>query len=313
MNMKPSHMILIALGTLAVLAIAMLIPRKVDHRSGIAPDDVMQEAKIAQEDDQMGIPSQNPALTINGKTVSPLCFVKGSGEESLPSYPVQNCADDQLRLDPKSAASPLDSNEFISNSYVEAMGDGGEEYHGYVGYRYLGTYDNHYAVRLVENGGGSGVFVSLVLLDYDKASDQLVTREIVATGDRCNGAVAAAEITGGKLVYERDVTPYDMMSLVGDPQRPVLQSAAAHGLPSCASCCYGRAQFDGDRFIGLLFDRRLPQGFAHKNYSSASAAEKCLDDKLGTNMKQGHIYYNADDFKGLVKDIEQTCLGGQTE
>lgn len=181
---------------------------------------------------------------------------------------------------------------------------------GLIGYRYLGEVEAHKAVWLVENSGGSGIFTTLVLLDLVESEDGKFLKPFkgIAFGDRCSGGISDAQIVNGQLVYDRDMTPYDLMSLTGDPDREILQSAEIGQLPACSVCCYGKAHYEGEDFAGVLFDQRLPEGIAAKTYQEGSSVEKCFDDQLVAALKDGKFYLNADDFAAFVGTVEKSCL-----
>ncbi|PJB73042.1 MAG: hypothetical protein CO093_01560 [Alphaproteobacteria bacterium CG_4_9_14_3_um_filter_47_13] len=266
-----------------------------------SPDTALQENPV----DSVQAPAgQDPVkLSINGQIVDPLCFALASAEQEKPSYPVTDCAPDLVRTS-KEEDRPM-GEQFYGTTY-ESRSD--EAVRGMAGYRYLGDLNGHKAVWIVENSGGSGVFSTLSLLDYE-GDGTLSTYEILASGDRCNGGVADAGIVDGTLSYMRDVTPYDILALTGNPERPVLQTENAQQLPACAACCYARAHYENGDFTGIQFDLRLPQGFAGKTYREDNNAEKCFDDLIKVHIEENKGYLDVLAFESFIKEIETVCLG----
>lgn len=300
--MNHNHIRLIIAAAALVMAVVIFMPKDIDN---IGQPEKIPETSIAETAETSAPPSA-PALMIEGAPVNPLCFLNVMGESPEAPFPVENCGGENIALNPEAAPGPLDE-DYLTAHYVISAED--EQYPGVVAYRYLGEHEGHDAVLVIQHGGGSGVFSALLLLDYDADSRQLVPARVLAAGDRCNGGVTGAAIADGALVYETDVTPYEMMGLAGDPERPVIQSDAAAQLPSCSICCYGRAQFENGEFTGITLDSRLLQGFAAKTYSEEKPAERCFDDLVKLNIENGQTYLNAEEFASFVREIEHVCLG----
>lgn len=302
--MKRSHIIAIAVAACLIMVAVALIPRETGRNSDIVPATAAESPEALKAEMQEAAAAV-PMLVVDGVSVDPLCFAGKSLEEAAPSYPVRNCDAGGLMPDPDAVMPPY-SDRFAVSVYKSRISD--EMVRGTVGYRYVGMYQGHYAVWMVENTGGTGMFGSLVLLDYDAAAGRLTTAETLAAGDRCNGSVSGAEINGDTLIYERDVTPYDIMGLIAGPG-----TDAAKSLPSCAVCCYGRAQFENGALTGIAFDSRLPQALAGKTYGSGQEAEQCFDSILKKRFEQNQSYCGKDDFAAFAGTIAASCAGAEGE
>lgn len=248
----------------------------------------------------------------HGDAVSPLCFLQNVGTEEEPVYPTQDCRDESV-----SKVSPFTSknSRYTGQAYEQSFPgiDGDDEgfvERGTVSYRAIGEVeDGLIAVHLIENGGGSGVFSSLILLEPQRHNgDKTLNyeqKDVLAFGDRCNGGVKDAWMEDGRvLAYSRSVTMYDMLGLVGDPQRAILSSETAEDLPFCAACCYAEAVFDEDEFREIVFpeDRNKP-------YKYSSEATHCVEDLIALNIENGGNTIGKEAFGTLVREIEHTCLG----
>jgi len=255
--------------------------------------------------------AERPALMIEGEEVDPLCFLSRDDEES--GFPVTSCLPDDIELTPAALPETITGN-YHATAYEQVLEGGPDDeeafrFPGFIGYRYLGDFDEHKAILLIENTGGSGVFTTLMLLDYDEVAGQLMPRRYIAGGDRCTGGIVNAAIENGKLIYEQSVTPYDMIGLTGDPERALLQSDAAQQLPFCAVCCYGRALYENETFTGLRFDDGLSTQPAEKSYRDDQDAAACFDRLVALNIKGGHSAFDAEGFSYFIREVEHVCLG----
>lgn len=248
-----------------------------------------------------------------GAPVDPLCFLSNFGTEDAPIYPTQNCEWEGLVS--VADAPPLEPERFVSTYYEDHYYDPEtEETHvsrGFVGYRAIGQVavdgGSYLALHLVENGGGSGTFSSLMLLDmkYDEENSQRVfpLYRGVAFGDRCMGGIADARLEDGELVFALNTTMADIFNLTGEPEREILQSEAYKALPYCAACCYGVAEFDleGFRSIEFIPNRMKPE--------AENEAAACVEKMVKLNEDYGQHVFSAEDFGFFVRELEHTCLG----
>ncbi len=251
----------------------------------------------------------------NGAPVDPLCFIHNYGAEDAPVYPTQNCEWEGLASVGEEA--PLDENRFVSTAYEDRYFDPETEEtfisHGFIGYRaigHIGTPDAGYeAVVVVENGGGSGIFSSIMLLetrfDEDTQSRVFARRQVLGTGDRCMGGYENANIKDGKLEFSINTTMGDMLRFAGNEERPILKSDAAGSLPYCSICCYAVAHFDENAdLLGVSFKPERMKPDEHD-----SEAAHCVEKLVALNVDHGQIYFPAADFEYFVREIEHVCLG----
>ncbi|NCT40969.1 MAG: hypothetical protein GW778_04830 [Alphaproteobacteria bacterium] len=250
----------------------------------------------------------------NGMAVDPLCFLSNIGTEDAPVYPTAHCVGPEIS---GIGESVLDEARFVSSGYRSAIydEDAGEtfSYHGFIGYRAIGQVEyeggNYLAMVLIENGGGSGIFSTIMLVHPTiNPDDQTMTFRLIATlssGDRCMGGYADAWVDDGDLYYRVETTMADMMTYTGDPQRDILDSDAAKSLPYCASCCYAQAEYSAEEFRGMFFpqDRSQPSTYS-------SEAEICVENLVQAKTAGGEqAYLGAEDFGFFTDEIERICLG----
>jgi hypothetical protein len=107
------------------------------------------------------------------------------------------------------------------------------------------------ALEVYDNGGGSGVFTSLVTGNLDEAVGRLNDIQVFGFGDRCNGGLAhVRQGASGQLLATANMTPWDIMMSVLPEASFSEQWAAGQSrfgdafgaAASCAICCSGVTQ-----------------------------------------------------------------------
>ncbi|MBL4804546.1 MAG: hypothetical protein JKY71_06740 [Alphaproteobacteria bacterium] len=251
----------------------------------------------------------------NGAPVDPLCFLSNVGTEEAPVYPTRFCQYEEIV---NVGQSGLDESKFVAVSFEEAFYDPETDESissfGFIGYRAIGMVEHEgrdlMAVIVVENGGGSGTFTELMLLDpvRDEEEKTLNYRhvETLVTGDRCMGGVYDATIDpeNKDLIYRVKTTMADMFLLTGDTEREILKSDAYESLPFCAICCYAEAEFSLEEFRGVFFpqNRHTP--------TDGSEAAQCVEGLVDLNVTQAkQSYFGKEDFGFFIRELEHTCLG----
>ncbi|MCD8570032.1 MAG: hypothetical protein LRY76_00575 [Alphaproteobacteria bacterium] len=209
-------------------------------------------------------------------------------------------------------AAPLDEKRFVSTGYKQEYVDPETDEvftsHGLVGYRAIGHVDGYEAVVQIENGGGSGTFTSVMLLETIRDDETETTtfrqHEVLSSGDRCMGGYSDARVEDGELYFTVNTTMADMFSLTGDRDREILKSEAARNLPFCAICCYAEAEFSTEEFRGV----RFPETRMKPDESDNDAA-RCVENMVTLNVKHGHDYMGAEEFGTFIHELEHVCLG----
>ncbi len=250
-----------------------------------------------------------------GSPVDPLCFLSNHGTEDNPVYPTVDC---ELEEIVNVGNSPLDE-RFVAVSYEEEhcdpeVGDGCFSTYGLIGYRAIGMveYQGHdlMALWLVENGGGSGTFHTLMLVEpvRDEEAGILTYRRIetLVVGDRCMGGIASAQIDpeNKDLIYRVNTTMADMFLLVGDAEREVLTYDTYADLPFCAICCYAEAEYSLEEFRGLEFTSAR-----YESFEDIDESEECVENLVALNVKNGHSYFGKEEFGIFIRELEHVCLG----
>lgn len=288
--------IIICLGTLGLVSVSLV--RGIAAQAGEA------------------LPLSNPQIyDYDGVAVSPLCFLNNIGTEEIPVYPTRLCNSEGLEA---TGSTALDAHKFVSVSYEYSLYDDESEENfvtrGFVAYRALGMVDyegdSYLALWLLENGGGSGTFSTLMLLDYirDEADKTVHYKRVrsLAFGDRCMGGIVDAIVQEGQLQFYLHTTMADMFLLIDDAERPILKSDAYKDLPFCAACCYAVAEYDLEGLRGVNFpaERHYPDAQNSKN-----KAANCIEELVDMNSAQGQSYFDTDAFGVFIRELEHVCLG----
>ena len=166
------------------------------------------------------------ALLIDGKPIDVTCLMplaNGDGSRLEP-IDLRRCRNGDIVI--KSRKSFPD---MIGFDYVEK--DDREMSEPYFYYRFLGLYEGRSILFIVSSGGGTGRFTNLIALD--RKGFMLEPTTEIAGGDRCNGGLSNASLAGGKLTYDADITPYDLINLAGAH----LQLEAYKDLEASAASC----------------------------------------------------------------------------
>lgn len=262
-----------------------------------------------------------PELLLNGQPIDPLCFEKSNSMESgMGDIALQNCADGFVVKEYFSKG-PYDRGAVFTY-------EGDEDFAGmgtpYMQYRYAGIDENmtiipakeadgRFPVLLNWSGGGTGHFSNLLWLKRE--GNVLKPLQGVTGGDRCNGGVVEALMNkDGQLQYAVNITPYDMVMLGGDAERPFMQSVKAfEDLDACAACCTGTAHFTGDEFTGVKLQDGLKDYLSGRDYADPVPPEQekqaCFDRLLVLQAESGQMEFTPDNWETFIREVEHVCLG----
>lgn len=244
------------------------------------------------------------ALMIGGAPVDPLCF-DALGGEPTQTIALTDCGKG-LKVLKRSDDGPK---QFVSFQYE------GDDLGGmstpYIEYEYLGSAQNAGLILVRWSGGGTGHFSTLGLFKRD---DKVLTvKDVLAGGDRCNGGVDSASIDAkGHILYKLNITPYDMLALGGDPQRPFMSQVSAYDdLDACAACCYGTAGYVDNELTTISVSPDALETLKSRgaNDYAEGSKQQCFDEALLRNTQSGILDYSAEDWETLMREVEHVCLG----
>lgn len=321
---------LIVMMCLLALSVSACKEEKKADPAQAGMDDPSPAAAADPDDDQLpkdASAALPPGLLVDGQPVDPFCFVIAQNTEDGDFTPVnvRNCVSDEFVPGERFSKGPQSYGiDFQYASDADGMSK------PYMLYQYVGRdltlppsqagtthplpgLNEKFPVILYSNTGGTGNFSTL--MSIKREGDTLKLVESIAGGDRCNGGVAQAIIdTDGALVYEQNITPYDMVVLGGDPERPFLNSVKAFDdLEACAVCCAGTAVFKNDQFTGVKLSSELAENIKNKYMSPIPPEQEkqaCFDKALGAQIEKGKTEFSVEEWADVIGAIEKECLGG---
>lgn len=193
-------------------------------------------------------PAQASRLLWNGTDVPPLCFDKllpmeGEGPESV----------DIAECEKIEGINKLDThadNGVLTTSY----GDTEEGTNGFVSYKVIGTVPEGYVIKVTLNGGGTGMFSSVQVVNLD--GDKLVwVKSVGGVGDRCNGGVADARILpDNKIEVASHITPGDFAAIAYNNDGVLIPYK---DLEASAASCVARLVTVDDNPVRIELDKDI--------------------------------------------------------
>lgn len=243
-----------------------------------------------------------PGLVIDGAAVDPLCFLT-HGDDEAPAYPTRDCGGENYERDAQSPP-PLDAG-FVSTGYFYVDAEAPEhKYPGFIGYKYLGDYRGLKAVQLLENGGGSGMFTSVQLLRAEQDGTLRVIQTL-AGGDRCNGGIESAFMSGRTLVYDVNLTPFDFIALARYNPKNL---KAYDDLDACAICCYGTLRYVNGRPDSVTLNATTaPDAGASDAAASERPMQACFDESFRAASTDGDTVISLKQNKKFVENFFNRC------
>src|SRR5690606_23485956 len=120
---------------------------------------------------------------------------------------------------------------------------------GYTYYKFFNAGNNQYWIYSINNGGGSGDFTNLYLVQ--RLDSHTLGIQTIAGGDRCNGGIQNVTKKNNHLTFIVNLTPYDLIAL----SNTKIQNLNAYDdLAACAVCCAAKAFYIVDNQSKLKFD-----------------------------------------------------------
>jgi|GEM_PF-1374703 len=245
-----------------------------------------------------------PALLVEGKPVDPMCLsILGEDRAKLP---LTGCRENFVVTEEK--ISPVDNPASVYARY-RGKDEAVDAQAGFVQYRYIGPAQGGEAVLIHENGGGSGTFSVLLILE--RADDHFIVKQAVAAGDRCNGGVGDVSLSegDGALGYAINMTPYDFLELAGkgsliEPYK---------GLDNSAASCYAQAFYRDGLLVNITINETVltdlrRQGKSDVVKGAAGNYQPCFDRMLSAWVSKNNKILTPAQLNDFVGTFEAACL-----
>lgn len=216
--------------------------------------------------------------------LEPLANLEGG--TGKPPIDLRKCGDQKLK--PKAQADG-------SIGYEEPDG-------GYFYYYYVGQSGGIDILSLQSSGGGSGRFTQLVGVKHD--GHFVRWAKDYAGGDRCNGGVSDEKVSNGKLMFDQEITPYDLIKL-GAPKEKL---EAYKDLEASAASCIGVSHMTDDsmHWTGVtLTERDRPD---QKGWTEEYRYQGCFNKLYRETVSSGHVELNRDGVETFARAFVQRCM-----
>lgn len=179
-------------------------------------------------------------------------------------------------------------------------------------YRSIGTTADGEEVILVWYGtGGSGQFSEIFALRRTPTADgrdvDMVARLVGGGGDRCNGGIAGARLSGARTIeVDYQVTPLDLLSEADE----MLADENMDTLALCAICCTGTVRRSlnlatrEETTVSATVDRLLSR---ESEGAASGAAQGCFDGVLGKAAGTLPHTFGAAELKAVAQTFARSC------
>lgn len=237
----------------------------------------------------------------HGKPISAICIAElaNGNSEGPTKVNLSECTreENKYKLVPYK---PMIEKGFVGFDYTAKKSSDSYEATESAYYKYLGMFKNSHVIYLVYSGGGSGSFTSVFLVDRKDDSIEYV-KNIVATGDRCNGGISEVSLKDNKLLYSLNITPYDYIDL-SEIKMPDVK--AYDDLAACAACCQGTANYESDfersKFVSLDIGDAPEQ--------NQGTYQECFNKMLKDYKQQGKQTMSPIELKAFVEQFKTQCV-----
>lgn len=252
------------------------------------------------------------ALIFKGKPVDPLCFYQTGENHHTDLVQLQTCG-----LHREHGRSLREKNTHLTDQgyfgYEFSWDmDSGPAMQGYSYYKPIGQVDSSILVQTINNGGGTGRFTTLSLVQ--RIGDALQIKEL-SSGDRCNHGLEHASIVqssgGDSIIYGVRITPFDFITL---SHQNTNHLKAYDDLDACAACCMGVAVFSRT-FKDINHDKLNYIDLTGVNIPvensqdiSGVKYQNCFNQVLSTFKKNTGNQLSPDDLNHFIKQFNHTCV-----
>ena len=214
-----------------------------------------------------------------------------------------------------------------------------KEYPGYAGfaaYELIAVDDNDLYLRTMQNGGGTGVFTSAVVIRVEMnspdAAGGITHLSTLHSGDRCNGGTRSFVMNpDGSARLTIRLTPFDLLniSMDHDPgsvrwralarrlgKAPDLRLETVGGwrayddVAACAACCAGVAHYDlpANKTEPIQLSVRYDTEYFSRKYHplNDSPIDRCVHQAFGA-LGKGDVDFEISRWHALASQLVNRC------
>ena len=180
----------------------------------------------------------------------------------------------------------------------------------FFGYSVLGNYNNNFVIETIWNGGGSGIFSNLLIIN--RTWNHLALIKNIAGGDRANGNINDAKMDKNYIYYSQNCTPFDILSLADLTRYPKVKLQAYEDLEASASSYFGNinSSFNmrnfHNEFLNVEFNSEKVidiEGWVN-NYKH----QRCFNSLYNSYVENKKIKLNKDDLNKFLDEFISKCV-----
>jgi hypothetical protein len=174
-------------------------------------------------------------------------------------------------------------------------------------YEVLAFHDDAFFLSTIWNGGGSGMFTSVIAVTL--GDGELALRSQIVGGDRCNGGIAEAHMKNGVLELAINVTPVDIVELARAGS--ALGLRAYQDLDASAAACFAKARYRYDATTQqrslLTVDFAAEPVDNDPRWAGQFAHQACFNTLFNSRVGRKLL---PQDLEAFVEEFRQSCLSG---
>lgn len=235
-------------------------------------------------------------LLWNGKEISPVCFDQLLPTESKPleSVELDSCSHSKESDTQKTTHDP-------DGSVVIKYSENGS-YTGSTSYRVVGPVHNGFLIEYNWDGGGTGRFSNVLVVDIQ--GKNMVLKETLSGGDRCNGGASIIGIEENLPVTSVNITPADFPHLAYGDDHGI---TAYEDLESSAVSCYGKAVYKDKTLSFVELSNSSAPMNEDEEWVSKYKYQKCFNN-LFKNQISKKSKLSPPEFKSFMDQFFTVCV-----
>jgi hypothetical protein len=239
-------------------------------------------------------------LQFKGQPIDTLCFNDIPKNNKIA---LNNCGAAKEKYNIKSKNDELIAKGYIGYDWQDSTMPA--EISGYSYYRFFKANEKHYWIYALNNGGGSGDFTSVYLVQ--RINGNTLAVQLVTGGDRCNGGVQDVIVNNGKLSYSVNLTAYDLATITKTHTKPI---KAYDDLAACAVCCVAKAyyQADTEAKTNKLDYVQLEKAAAVSEMPDQGKYQACFNEIAMDYIKKSQSKLEPEALNTFVKKFVSQCI-----
>lgn len=234
-----------------------------------------------------------------GKPIDSLCFYN---EERTTLINLNDCGIKKEKYMATGQDNDLIKNGYIGFNWKDT--NASFSLKGYSYYKFFPASDNSYWVYTMNNGGGSGDFTAINLMQ--RKNEDTIEVNTIDSGDRCNGGIQDVKKEGDHLIFSANLTASDFLAIINQNPHHL---KAYDDLAACAICCTGKAFYDVIpnslpklNYIDLGTTNNIEEMPSQGKYQS------CFNKLIARYVSSGKNKLNEFQLKTLITEFNEKCV-----